>query len=241
MKGGALVTGRYVAGMDIDSTPVFYSSKQLKVTGMKISSGSRVYPVSTITTVEILGRRTVLIVESLKMAGAGVMLLFMGLLLSGLMGGSGACVFGPLLLASVLAFLASVLCIFVFIFEREVHICPSSGNSLIVKVYDLTTALEMRAAVERAMTYHANSAAGVPTVADELNKLAALRSQGAISESDWERAKDLFLGKRPSAQEQAIEQLRQLYELHRSGVLSESEFNMKKWDILSRNQSQAAF
>jgi hypothetical protein len=141
------------------------------------------------------------------------------------------------LLAAVLAVLAGCLTGVMSLFERTLHVCPSSGNSLLVRLYDKNTVNEMRSAVEQAMTYQANAAGGVPSVADELGRLATLRSQGILSDSDWERAKSLFLGKKASAQEQAIEHLRQLHELRRNGVLSESEFNMKKWDVLSRAAS----
>ena len=74
----------------------------------------------------------------------------------------------------------------------------------------------------------------VASVADELVKLDELRRQGVIDAGDWERAKDLYLGKSEDARQRAARELRQIYELHRSGVLSASEFNMKKWDILAR-------
>jgi len=35
--------------------------------------------------------------------------------------------------------------------------------------------------------------------------------------------------------ESSVGLLRQLHSLHKSGVLSESEFNMKKWDVLSKD------
>ena len=72
-------------------------------------------------------------------------------------------------------------------------------------------------------------------VADELSKLAALRDGGLLSLSEWERATALYLGKPPTARDAAIAQLRSLHALHRDGVLSESEFNMKKWDVLARD------
>lgn len=71
-------------------------------------------------------------------------------------------------------------------------------------------------------------------IADQLSKLAVLRDEGVLTGKDWERAKDLFLGKGPDKKEEAVRMLRSIHELHRSGVLSEGEFNMKKWDILSR-------
>lgn len=72
-------------------------------------------------------------------------------------------------------------------------------------------------------------------VADELSKLAALRDSGLLSLSEWERATALYLGKPPSARDDAIVQLRSLHALHLDGVLSQSEFNSKKWDVLARN------
>lgn len=72
------------------------------------------------------------------------------------------------------------------------------------------------------------------SVADELGKLASLRDGGLISDTEWERATALYLGKPPSARDEAIVQLRSLHSLFRDGVLSESEFNMKKWDVLAR-------
>lgn len=72
-------------------------------------------------------------------------------------------------------------------------------------------------------------------VADELAKLASLKESGMLSEEEWGRATSLYLGKASSAREEAIAQLRSLHSLHKQGVLSESEFNMKKWDVLARN------
>ena len=74
---------------------------------------------------------------------------------------------------------------------------------------------------------------GHRSVADELSELAALRDEGTLTDDDWARAKGLFLGKQPSDRDQAVEHLRKLYELHKAGVLSESEFNSKKWDVLA--------
>ncbi len=70
--------------------------------------------------------------------------------------------------------------------------------------------------------------------ADELQKLAALRSEGIITEDEWERSKELYLGKEPNKREEAVRILHDLHSLLSAGVLSEAEFNMKKWDVLSR-------
>ncbi len=73
------------------------------------------------------------------------------------------------------------------------------------------------------------------STAEELAKLAELKAQGLLTEDDWERAKDFFLGKTPDERKQTVENLRQLHGLLTSGVLSESEFNDKKWGVLSRS------
>lgn len=95
---------------------------------------------------------------------------------------------------------------------------------------------EALASVERDIRDLAATSRGSAShsVADELAKLDELRRQGVIDADDWERAKELFLGKSEDAQQRAARELRQIHELHRSGVLSASEFNMKKWDILAR-------
>jgi hypothetical protein len=74
------------------------------------------------------------------------------------------------------------------------------------------------------------------SIAEELAKLAELRDQGVIDSDDWDRAKDLYLGKTEDERDRAARELRQIHDLCRSGVLSESEFNMKKWEILSRTR-----
>lgn len=72
-------------------------------------------------------------------------------------------------------------------------------------------------------------------VADELSKLAELARSGLLSPDEWERAKELYLGKPVNRRGADTRLLRELHDLYRNGVLSESEFNTKKWDVLSRN------
>jgi len=57
-----------------------------------------------------------------------------------------------------------------------------------------------------------------------------------LNEEDWERAKSIFLGKPGNKRDEAVRMLRNLHDLHRAGVLPEGEFNMKKWDVLSRDK-----
>jgi len=71
------------------------------------------------------------------------------------------------------------------------------------------------------------------SMADELQKLAQLTKEGILSAEEYDRAKNRLIGVSPSQVDEATKLLRQLHELRVQGVLSESEFNMKKWDVLS--------
>ncbi len=71
--------------------------------------------------------------------------------------------------------------------------------------------------------------------AGALGALTSLLEEGMISQEEFERAKGGFLGSTTEVQESSASQIRQLHSLHRDGVLTESEFNMKKWDILSKD------
>jgi hypothetical protein len=72
------------------------------------------------------------------------------------------------------------------------------------------------------------------SLALELEKLAGLVRTGAISTDEWKHAKALYLGQPEASRENSLGRVQQLYDLCQSGALSESEFNMVKWDILSR-------
>lgn len=71
------------------------------------------------------------------------------------------------------------------------------------------------------------------SIADELAHLAGLRDAGILNEDDWERAKSLFLGAPANTNDERVRLLKNLHDLYKSGVLSEGEFNIKKWDVLS--------
>jgi hypothetical protein len=75
------------------------------------------------------------------------------------------------------------------------------------------------------------------TLSDELQRLAALKVEGALTAADLERAKDLLLGFPVSQQDRILSHLSQLHGLYKAGVLSESEFNSKKWELLVRLKS----
>jgi hypothetical protein len=71
-------------------------------------------------------------------------------------------------------------------------------------------------------------------VADELSRLGELAQRGLLSPTEWERAKELYLGKPTDRRDADTRLLVQLHDLYRDGGLSESEFNTKKWEILAR-------
>jgi hypothetical protein len=76
--------------------------------------------------------------------------------------------------------------------------------------------------------------ASTSSISDELEKLYQLAKEGIINDDEWTRAKEMYLGKPLDKREQSIQTLRKLYDLHETGVLSKSEFNTKKWEILSK-------
>ena len=74
------------------------------------------------------------------------------------------------------------------------------------------------------------------SVAQEIEKLGQLFLAGVVTAEEFERGKALFLGAPPDKVTSAVELLQSLYDLKKKGVLSESEFKMKKWEILSERQ-----
>jgi hypothetical protein len=78
-----------------------------------------------------------------------------------------------------------------------------------------------------------DTSSGRTSVADEIQRLSQLAGEGIITQDEWLRAKDHLIGASPSQVDEASKLLRQLHALLVQGVLSESEYNMKKWDILS--------
>ncbi|HDP79064.1 MAG TPA: hypothetical protein ENN47_13000 [Mesotoga infera] len=77
---------------------------------------------------------------------------------------------------------------------------------------------------------------GSTNLSQEIVELNRLMEEGLITEDEFGRAKELFLGKAKDDRDYVVKLLRNLYVLYKTDVLSESEFNMKKWDILSREK-----
>jgi len=70
-------------------------------------------------------------------------------------------------------------------------------------------------------------------VAEQVEKLGQLFLKGVITAEEFERGKALFLGNPPDVAKKTMETLNDLYRLQQQGALSEGEYNMKKWDLLS--------
>ena len=72
-------------------------------------------------------------------------------------------------------------------------------------------------------------------VAEQVEKLGQLFLKGVITaeEEEFERGKALFLGNPPDVARKTMETLDDLYRLQQKGALSEGEYNIKKWDLLS--------
>ena len=70
-------------------------------------------------------------------------------------------------------------------------------------------------------------------IAEQVEKLGQLFLKGVITAEEFERGKAMFLGNPPNVAQQTMETLNDLYRLQQKGALSESEYNTKKWDLLS--------
>lgn len=74
------------------------------------------------------------------------------------------------------------------------------------------------------------------TLSDAVERLAELKQDGVLTDDEFDRAKAGFVGLSVEVAESSASLLRQLHSLLQGGVLSESEFRMKKWDVLSRKR-----
>lgn len=68
-----------------------------------------------------------------------------------------------------------------------------------------------------------------------LDRLRTLLEEGLIEQSEFDRAKAGFLGAPAERQQTTEARIRQLHSLMTDGILTESEFRQKKWDLLSRS------
>jgi hypothetical protein len=70
-------------------------------------------------------------------------------------------------------------------------------------------------------------------VATQIEKLDNLHKNGIITQEELASGKALFLGNPPNIAAQTLDILDGLHKLKTSGALSESEYNVKKWELLS--------
>jgi len=107
------------------------------------------------------------------------------------------------------------------------------GKQEVLFSKDFSQAMEFANALKN-LSMNREVQQGSAGIADELEKLAKLTKDGILTNDELARAKELFLGRPPNHIDQSIQLLMNLKELQKQGVLSESEFNIKKWDILSK-------
>jgi len=77
-----------------------------------------------------------------------------------------------------------------------------------------------------------NSSSSV-SIATQVEKLGELYKKSVITQAEFERGKALFLGSPPDIAAQTLNVLDGLHKLKINGALSESEYNVKKWELLS--------
>jgi len=70
-------------------------------------------------------------------------------------------------------------------------------------------------------------------VAVQIEKLGELYKSGVITQEEFDRGKALFLGNPPDVAAKTLNILDGLHKLKTNGALSESEYNVKKWELLS--------
>ncbi len=77
-------------------------------------------------------------------------------------------------------------------------------------------------------------------VAGQISALHTLWADGVLTDEEYARSKQLFLGRPVDAQEHAARTLRNLKQLHREGVLTDAEFATKKWQVLTGSPPRPA-
>lgn len=80
------------------------------------------------------------------------------------------------------------------------------------------------------------SRAGNGDVAELIRQLKALRDEDVLTDDEFERAKERYLGRGPDERQSMVRTLSSLSELRKSGVLNEIEFEIKKRDVLASSK-----
>jgi len=69
---------------------------------------------------------------------------------------------------------------------------------------------------------------------EQLASLGELFKEGILTDAEFSRAKELFIGRSADTQQQAAATLRSLKQLKDSGILTDGEFAAKKWDVITK-------
>jgi hypothetical protein len=93
---------------------------------------------------------------------------------------------------------------------------------------------DIDAACAGAVEFAAVQAGKPASPAAEIRKLTGLLDEGILTPEEWQSAKAQLVGLKQNQVDEAVKLLRALHELEKAGGLSEAEYNMKKWDILSQ-------
>jgi len=107
-----------------------------------------------------------------------------------------------------------------------------NGNLIRYSFTDYSEGVAMASKLNDAL--HSNSICE-PPIADQIKNLSNLYSANILSLSEYEKVKKKLLAGGLNQIEQATQLLQNLHLLNCRGVLSDSEFQIKKWDILSKN------
>ncbi len=111
----------------------------------------------------------------------------------------------------------------------------AAGQATLVLKVKKSMAQGLQELITRAMRdyqQHRMHASARPS--DELEAFASLRDRGILSADEYGRAKSLVLGPLQTKADEIAAMISNLHRLFDKGVLSEGEFNQKKWDVLSR-------
>jgi hypothetical protein len=132
--------------------------------------------------------------------------------------------------------------------SKRKNLCPACSHSQLIpthsargreirEIYHGGASVEgyfrRMSGAEEDPTEKLDGAASPTETVEEPERLDGLVRVGALTASECSRAKAAMLGKPKDKQAEAIDRVLALYRAHHQGLLSQSEFNLEKWEILS--------
>jgi hypothetical protein len=94
-------------------------------------------------------------------------------------------------------------------------------------------AIEFQDCFKTGMARFTGVVASTPNFVEQISAMQQLHDQGVLSKEEFQRAKELFIGKAPNAEIEMQRTLLNLKQLKDAGVLTEAEYAAKKWTIIS--------